>query len=318
MADVHISVISPVYGSKASLPTLYARLCRALSALTGNFEIILVNDGCPQDSWTVITKLCAEDSRVRGINLSRNFGQHAAITAGLDHAKGDWVVVMDCDLQDQPEEIPKLYAKAQEGYDVVFGERSKRHDPLFKQFFSRAYKATFGYLSGIKRDADHGNFGIFSRKVIESVKQYREQSRGFATFISMVGFKKTAIPINHSPRFEGKSSYNFAKNMNLAVDLIIAHSNKPLKLSINLGFFISLFSVLYACWLVIRYLIYAIPVPGWTSLMVAMFFMFGLMFALLGIVGLYVGKVFDETKHRPLYFIADALNLEDSAPENAD
>jgi len=307
--SVKISVVSPIYGCKECLFELYDRLVKTLSQITENFEIILVNDACPQGSWERIVLLCAKDPRVKGINLSRNFGQHYAITAGLDHAEGDWVVVMDCDLQDRPEEIIKLYNKALDGYDIVFGRRAQRQDSFIKRFGSMAFNRVLEYFTETKHDNSIANFGIYAHKVIETINRYREHSRDFLLFAQQVGFKKAEIDIEHAPRAYGESSYNFSKLFRLAIDSIISHSNKPLRLSIQLGFFIALTSIIYAGWLVIRYFFYHTPAEGWTSLMVSMFFMFGLLFAIIGIVGLYIGKIFDEVKRRPLYLIQETINL---------
>jgi len=307
--SIKISVVSPIYGCKECLFELYDRLVKTLSQITEQFEIILVNDACPQGSWERIVMLCARDERVKGINLSRNFGQHYAITAGLDHACGEWVVVMDCDLQDRPEEIIKLYNKAIEGYDIVFGRRAKRQDSFFKRLGSRAFNRVLEYFTDTKHDNSIANFGIYAHKVIATINQYREQSRDFLLFAKMVGFKKTEIDIEHAARTYGESSYNLSKLIHLATDSIIAHSNKPLRLSIQLGFGIAFISLIFAAWLVIRYFFYHTPAEGWTSLMVSMFFMFGLLFAIIGITGLYIGKIFDEVKHRPLYIIQETINL---------
>jgi len=304
-----ISIVIPVYGCNKSLPDLYLRLKNTLTQITEHFEIILANDGCPQNSWDIILELCAADQRVKGVNLSRNFGQHYAITAGLDHAQGEWIVVMDCDLQDQPEEILKFYQKAQEGYDVVVGQRLVRNDSFLKRYTSKCFYAVLGYFTDLQHDGSVANFGIYSKKVIQSVLMYREQSRVFPLFIHLVGFKKIAIPIVHSSREHGKSSYTPRKLVNLAIDAIVTHSNKPLRLSIKLGAVISFLSISYATWLVMRYFLYAIPVPGWTSLMVALYFMFGMLFGVLGILGLYIGKIFDEAKGRPLYLIQEKMNF---------
>ncbi len=304
-----ISVISPVYGCKAGLKELHSRLVTTLSKITPLFEIILVNDNCPQGSWELIKELALQDGRIKAIKLSRNFGQHYAITAGLDIAKGEYVVVMDCDLQDKPEEIERLYTKALEGYDIVFGQRIERQDKPIKRFTAWLYYRTLEYFTDSTHDHTIGNFGIYSKKVIETVNSFREQNRNFPLFIKLAGFKKTKIPIEHQERAFGKSSYNITKLVNLAIDSIVAHSNKPLRLSIKLGFTISLLAFLYAIFLIVRYFCCHDPIEGWTSLMVSMFFMFGMMSGLLGILGLYIGKIFDEVKNRPLYIIEEKINL---------
>ena len=307
---VKISVVSPVYGCRECLGALCERVAATLAPIADDFEIILVNDACPQGSWEHIQALARQDPRIKGINLSRNFGQHYAITAGLDHVQGDWVVVMDCDLQDKPEEIGKLYAKAREGYDIVFGQRVERQDSFFKRLSSRLFYWVLEYFTDTEHDKTIANFGIFSRQVIETVNRFREQNRSFPLFVKIAGFKRTQIPVEHDDRLYGKSSYNFSKLVNLAIDSIVAHSNKPLRLFIQLGFFIALGSMLYACWLFLSFFLYGDIAEGWTSLMVSMFFMFGLLFGILGILGLYIGKIFDEVKGRPLYIIQEVVNIE--------
>jgi len=309
VTSVKLSIVSPIYGCKECLPELYERLVASISSITPSFEIILVNDACPQNSWESIVSLCEKDSRVKGINLSRNFGQHYAISAGLDYAKGEWVVVMDCDLQDQPEEIVKFYAKAMEGYDIVFGQRIERQDSFLKKLGSQAFNKVLEYFTDTKQDNSLANFGIYARKVIDTINSYREQSRDFLLFAKMVGFRKTVIEIAHAPRAHGSSSYTLSKLIRLAIDSIVSHSNKPLRLSIQLGFFIATASLGFAFWLVMRFFLYGTTTEGWTSLMVSMFFMFGLLFAIIGIVGLYIGKIFDEVKRRPLYIVGETINL---------
>ncbi len=265
----------------------------------------MVNDASPDNAWEVITTLSNKDKRVKGINLSRNFGQHYAITAGLDFANGKWVVVMDCDLQDQPEEIIKLYNKAIEGYDIVFGQRVQRKDSYFKRLGSKLFYKVYDYFTESKVDNSVANFSIISYKVVEKLRTLREQNRSYPLFINWVGFKRANINIEHAPREEGKSSYTFKKLVNLAIDSIVSQSNKPLRLSIQFGFIVSFISIIYALWLVIRYFIYSTPVEGWTSVMVSIYFIGGLLFANMGILGLYIGKTFDESKNRPLYIVKE-------------
>lgn len=305
LSKIEISIITPVYGCCKSINNLYERLNKSLSIITDDFEIIMVNDSSPDNAWETIKELAKKDNKVKGINLSRNFGQHKAITAGLDYAKGDWIVVMDCDLQDQPEEIIKLYNKALEGYDIVFGRRAERKDTFFKKFSSKLFYKVYDYFTESKIDNTIANFSIISEKVLNTLKQMREQNRTYPLFVNWVGFKRTEINIEHSSRNEGKSSYTFSKLINLAIDSIVSQSNKPLKLSIKFGFIVAFLSFLYASWLILRYFMFSIPVEGWTSVMVSMYFIGGLLFANMGILGLYIGKIFDETKNRPIYVIQE-------------
>lgn len=309
MDNPHISVVTPVYGCAKSLEALYTRLVSTLTKLTEDFEIIMINDASPDNAWESIKSLAQKNDRVKGINFSRNFGQHHAITAGLDHASGDWIVVMDCDLQDQPEEIIKLYNKAQEGYDIVFGRRVQRKDSHFKRLGSKLFYKVYNYFTESKIDNSIANFSIVSSTVVEKLKTLREQNRSYPLFINWVGFKRTNVNVEHAKREEGKSSYTLKKLIDLAIDSIVSQSNKPLRLSIKFGFIISVLSLLYAIFLITRYIIQGTPVEGWTSVMVSIYFIGGLLFANMGILGLYIGKIFDETKNRPLYIIEQTINL---------
>ncbi|MFG6120684.1 glycosyltransferase family 2 protein [Thalassobacillus sp. FIB228] len=306
-----ISVVVPIYGCEACLEELYTRIKDTMSSIPMNFELILVNDASPDDAWPTIQKLHHQDPRVKGLNLSRNFGQHHAITAGLDHTNGDWVVVMDCDLQDQPEDIAKLYEKAQEGYDVVFGSREERQDHALKRMSSKLFYKVYDYLT--ERSSDHtiANFSISHKKVIKSFRQMREQNRLFPLFIQWMGYKSTRIVVNHNKREHGKSSYNLRKLISLATDVIISQSNKPLRLSIQFGFFISLISFVYGLYLIFKYFVMEYHVAGWTSVMVSIYFIGGLVFFNFGVLGLYIGKVFNETKGRPLYIISETTEDEE-------
>lgn len=309
MQRPHLSVVSPVYGCVQALPELCERLQTVLSDLAQDYEIILINDGSPDESWSIIQQLAAEDGRIKGINLSRNFGQHYAITAGLDFAQGDWVIVMDCDLQDRPEEIPKLYEKAQSGYDIVVARRAERKDHWVKKELSKAFYHVFAYFSGTKVDNRIGNFGIYAQKVVHSIRRFKEQNRSFGLFAIWVGFRRAEIDVDHAARSHGRSSYTFRKMAKLALDSIIAHSDKLLRLTVKLGLSVSVLSLLYAAWIVLRYFLWATPIIGWTSLIVSVYFTAGLIIGTIGIVGLYVGRIFDEVKHRPLYII-DSLTFE--------
>ncbi len=309
-----VSVVVPVYACRECLVDLVKRLDKALGAIVSDWEIILVNDACPQGSWDTIVEIAHGNPRVLGINLSRNFGQHYAITAGLDHTHGRWVVVMDCDLQDQPEEIGKLYAAAKNGYDIVWGQRKHRRDNFFKKLSSRLFYRVFDYFTDQESDPSIANFGIYSAKVIESYRSLREQNRAFPLFVRWLGYSSTKVNINHSERTTGVTSYTFSKAFSLAMDSIVSQSNKPLKLAIKLGFSISFFSMVYALYLTGRYFFLTIPVQGWTSVMVSLYFLAGLLLANMGVLGLYIGKVFDETKGRPLYVIRDIVGVGEKTP----
>jgi glycosyltransferase involved in cell wall biosynthesis len=305
---MHISVVSPVYKSPTILPELVERLRIALSKITDSFEIILVDDGCPLNSWEIIAELSNKHSFVRGIKFSRNFGQHYAITAGLDQAQGKWIVVMDCDLQDQPEEIQKLYDKAIVGNDCVLAARENRQDSFIKKIFSNAFYRILSELTGAKYDHRVANFGIYSEKVIQSINQFREPIRYFPGLVQYVGFKSETINIEHASRLEGKSSYNFKRLTNLALDIILAYSDKPLRTIIKLGLLISLLSFFYVGFSIWQWYTDQILVPGYTSLIASVWLLSGILISTLGIIGLYLGKTFEAVKARPIYIISNTLN----------
>lgn len=306
MAVPHISVVIPVYKAENCLDELYLRLKAALETISTDFEIMLVEDCGGDNSWHVIERLAATDPRVRGIQFSRNFGQHYGITAGLDFCHGDWVVVMDCDLQDRPEEIPRLYAKALEGYDVVLARRGARCDPPLKRITSWLFYKIFSYLADIEYDGESGNFRIMSRKVVVNFRRMGEQLRFFGGLVQWMGFPTSSIEVAHAERFEGKSTYIFSKLWKLAFETIIAHSDKPLRLATHFGFLMAFFSFCYGLYILGHALFYGSPIPGWNSLIVSLYFIGGIIIAILGILGIYLGKTFDESKKRPLYIVRQA------------
>jgi dolichol-phosphate mannosyltransferase len=298
-----ISVVIPVYKAEGCLHELYRRLRSSLEEITQDFEIILVEDCGGDRSWDIIQDLAGQDKRVKGIQFSRNFGQHYGITAGIDHATGDWIVVMDCDLQDMPEEIPRLYEKALEGFDVVLAKRGVRKDNIIKRISSRIFYKTFNYLSGMKYDAEVGNFRIISRKVADGLRSMREQLRFFGGLVEWMGFPSASICVQHAARFEGETTYNFQKLRKLAIETIIAYSDKPLKIAIKLGFMLAIISFFFGIYILFKKIYYGSPVTGWASMIVSMYFLGGIIIGILGIIGVYLGKTFDETKKRPLYVI---------------
>lgn len=298
-----ISIIVPVYKAEACLNDLHRRIKNSLSILTSSFEIIFIEDGGRDKSWEIIAELAKSDKRIKGIRFSRNFGQHYAITAGLDNCNGEWIVVMDCDLQDPPEEIPRLYNKAKEGYDVVLAKRINRKDVFFKRAASWSFYKIFSYLTDSHYDWQIGNFCIISKKVNMHFTSMRERLRFFGGLIDWMGFPTSYIEVEHAPRFKGVTAYNFKKLCHLATDIIIAYSDKPLRLTIYLGFFMSSFAFVVGCYYLFRTIWNGSVVTGWSSLIVSLYFIGGVIIFILGIIGIYLGKTFDETKKRPLYII---------------
>ncbi|MBX2972520.1 MAG: glycosyltransferase family 2 protein [Flavobacteriales bacterium] len=315
MGRVVLSVVSPVYKAEGLVEELLERLVAVLDPLSVNYEIILVEDGSPDGSWKAIEKVCAERPYVIGLKLSRNFGQHYAISAGLAKVSGDWVVVMDCDLQDRPEEIPRLLAKAQEGSDVVLARRAVRQDGALKRFTSRAFYGLLGYLTGTPQDPSVANFGIYHRKVVDAINAMPESVRYFPTMVRWVGFRSTALDVDHAARPDGKSSYDLGKLLRLALDICLAYSDKPLRLVVYLGFFVSLIGFGAAAYMIVRAMRGEIVVMGYASLIVSLWILAGLIIFIVGVVGLYVGRSFEGVKHRPA-FIVDRVIQGD--PRNAD
>lgn len=309
MAEIQISVVSPVYKAEKIVSELVLQLTKTLSSITDNFEIILVNDASPDNSWLAIVDECQKDKRVKGINLSRNFGQHYAITAGLSSATGEWVVVMDCDLQDDPKEIPNLYNKALEGWDSVFAQRIQRKDSFLKKTFSKLFYTFFSYLTETKQDPTVANFGIYNKKVICAILEMKDQVRYFPTMVQWVGFNKYYLPVKHASRYEGKSSYNFKGLLELALNNIIAFSDKPLRLVAKLGLIIALLSFIAALIYFVSYFIGNIEVLGFTTLILSIWFLSGIVIFILGMIGLYIGKVFEKVKDRPSFIIKESFNI---------
>jgi len=306
-----ISVVIPVYGCAECLILLYQRLEATIKTITEYFEIVLINDSSPDGSWSVITDLCKKDKRVKGINLSKNFGQHHAITAGMDFAKGKWIVVMDCDLQDQPEEIVNLYNKALEGYEIVYGIsefRSKKN--FINQVFSKVYYNVYDILTKSKVKNTNLSFYIMSRKAKNALISLREHSRHTSALMRYIGFKIIGINVKHKEREIGKSSYSLIKKIKLAVVGIISYSSTLLRLSFYVGFFFSVISILYGSFVLFNKISHHYTLPGWASTTTLICFSTGLILSVLGIIGIYIEKIFLEVKGRPLYIVDDIIDYE--------
>jgi dolichol-phosphate mannosyltransferase len=306
---VHISVVSPVYRSGPLVNDLVTRVSAAVSKLTQNYEIILVDDRSPDDSWQRIQENCKKDPRVKGIRLSRNFGQHPAILAGLSACTGEWVVVMDCDLQDVPEEIPNLYQKASAGSDLVLALRSNRQDGWLKRAFSALFYRLLSYLTGTQHDARIANFGIYHHNVIGAILAMPEYNRYFPVMVRWVGFKMDTLAVAHGKREQGRSGYNFRRYFQLALQIVLSFSEKPLYLAIKLGLTIALLSFALGIYVIYRALRHNVSVEGWASTMVSIWFLGGLIIVVLGVVGLYIGKTFEQARNRPVFIIDQHLNL---------
>lgn len=298
-----ISVVIPVFQAEAFLGELVERLERVLLSISTDYEILLIDDGSVDRSWEQIELLSESCASVKGIKLSRNFGQHYAITAGLDQAQGEWIVVMDCDLQDKPEEIQRLLHHARRGYDIVLARRTDRKDPFIKRLASKAFYRTLAYLTGSHQDETIANFGIYHQKVIGEIVKMRESIRYFPTMVKWVGFRQTTIDIDHGARTKGSSNYNFKRLFNLGLDIMLAFSDKPLRMTVKLGLIVAITGFLFAIFTLVKYLNNEIIVAGYASLIISVWVLAGFILTTLGMVGLYVGKIFEGVKNRPIYII---------------
>ncbi len=305
-----ISVVIPVYKAKECLTPLYERLSRTLSAINheSDYEIIFVEDRGRDGSWEVLESLAARDRRLCAVQMSRNFGQPHSITAGLSIARGDWAVIMDCDLQDRPEDIPALWSEAKQGFDVVNARRIGRRGSLWRRLASRVYHALVNYCAGFDYDPRVANFRMISRKVIDSYLTMGESSRSFGALVHWLGFDTTYVDVRHEGRAAGRSSYSLSKLLAMTIDAVTSFSNKPLRVSVWIGLSISLAAIGASFFLVVRKLVWGVSVEGWVGLMVSVWFLGGMIIANMGIVGLYIGKIYDETRHRPIYVISKKIN----------
>lgn len=305
-----ISVVIPVYGCKEAIVPLTQELIDTFSnTMNIDYEIILVNDQCPQNSWEVIAQIAAENNKIKGINLARNYGQMAAILAGLEHSRGDYIVVMDCDLQDRPQDIVTMYSHLIENnHDVVFGRRINRQDYKMKKLLSRAFYKVYDYFADSQSDSTISNFSVSKRIVIDNYLRLREHSRAYTMYIKWMGFDIGYVDITHQERYAGESGYSLKKRIKLAVNHITSQSIKPLKISIGAGIISSAYAIIYAIILIIRKLFFQIDVAGWTSLMVSLYLIGGLILISIGILGIYIGNIFEEVKDRPIYIVKEILN----------
>jgi polyisoprenyl-phosphate glycosyltransferase len=306
VSDVEISVVIPVFKCAECLHHLRDRLDSALEQIPGDHEIILVDDRSPDESWDILREIAAEDDSVRLIRLSRNFGQHAAITAGIEFARGRWIVVMDCDLQDPPEEIPRLYARAREGAEIVYARRTGRQGPWFRGLASRMYFRILNASLGTDFDPDYGNFTIISRKVRDAFLRFRDKDRHYLMILRWLGYDHASIDVAHAERYAGASSYTLGTLIRFAIDGLFFQSTTLLRWSTYVGFAASLCGVVLAGLLVVNYFLEN-TYPGWTSLAVLMLLIGGLTITTVGVAGLYIGKIFTQVKDRPLYVVDDVV-----------
>ncbi len=305
----HISVVSPVYQAEGCISELCRRIRFALRDLPGTYEIILVDDASSDESWAEIVRESAAGDVV-GLRLAGNVGQHKAITAGMDQASGQWVVVLDCDLQDPPELIPELYRRAVSGPEQIVAARfDERMEPAIRQRTSAAFWWALSYLSGMHFDPRVGNYRIMSRTVVDHFVQYREQERLLSGINSLMGFDVAYVSVSREARFAGTSSYSRRKLLSLAIGTTLAYSDKPLRITTWVGFTLAILSMIATVVVLLLWALSGIQAPGWTSIMLSLYFLGGTIIAVLGVIGLYVGRTFEEAKRRPLYIVGEKVGL---------
>lgn len=310
MNKPYLSIVSPVYGAEKIVDELVKRIVEESAKVTDNFEVILVEDGSPDNCWEKIQQNCAADKRVKGIKLSRNFGQHYAITAGIEKAKGEYIVIIDCDLQDNPKYISEMYKKIKGGFDIVYTFKEKRKHSYFKNILANLFNLIFNYLTDNKNLQSHKNVGAYSminRKVADAFNIYNDYHRHYLLVLRWLGFKSCFLSIEHKERFSGKSSYTFSKLIKHALDGITSQSDKLLIIFVNIGLIISSLSFLSILLIVILYFVQGF-LSGWASLIVVLLFSTGIILTSIGILGVYLGKTFEQTKNRPLYLIDEIIN----------
>ncbi len=311
--SVKISVVIPFYNEEKNVDYLFKRLIKVLDKLETTYEIICVNDGSKDETLNSLIKYHQSQPQIqiKVINLSRNFGKEIALTAGIDYATGEAVIPIDADLQDPPELIEQLVAKWREGYDVVYAmRRSRQGESWLKRFTANAFYQTIGKMSRVSIPPNTGDFRLLDRRVVEAIKKMPERNRFMKGLFAWVGFKQTSVLFDREPRFQGNTTWNYWKLWNFAIDGITSFSFLPLKVWSYIGLGVSCLSFVYASFLIIRTMFLGVDVPGYASLMVAVLFLGGVQLITLGIIGEYLGRVYEEVKGRPLYFVRERYGFE--------
>lgn len=311
METCNISVVIPIYNEQENLPELYRRLKIVFEEnLETTYEIMFVDDGSRDNSWSIIEDLHNQNKSVKGIKFPRNFGHHIAITAGLDHANGNFVVLMDGDLQDPPEEIPKLYEKSKEGYDVVCAIRKTRKDRILKKLSSKSFHSLFKILANVEIDPNTGIFRLMSRQAVDAFNSCREKARLIPGLISWTGFSHIGVVTVRDARYAGNTKYSFYKSLILALNSITAFSYFPLRLATYVGSIAALLSFILGIFMLIKKIFFGIPILGYASLMIAITFIGSIQLLMIGIMGEYIGRIYTECQDRPLYVLAEKLGFE--------
>jgi glycosyltransferase involved in cell wall biosynthesis len=305
-----VSLLIPAYNEEETIPLLYNELNKVIDKISGyEFEILFVNDGSSDNTLNILRNLRQRDTRVNYISFSRNFGKETAMAAGFDYVTGDATVILDADLQDPPELIKEMIYYWEKGYDDVYAKRRSREgETWFKKFTSAAFYKLLRKMTKIPIQEDTGDFRLLDRRAIESLKKLREKQRYTKGMFSWIGFNKKEILFDRKPRAAGKTKWNYLKLFNLALEGVTSFTTSPLRISTILGILVSVFSIVYMFIVLIKSLIWKDPVQGYPSMMVTILFLGGVQLVCLGIIGEYVGRIFNETKYRPLYIIDEHNN----------
>jgi glycosyltransferase involved in cell wall biosynthesis len=300
-----VSVVVPVFDEEASIEALHRRVASVLEGAGEAFELVLVDDGSRDGSWDAMRALAARDPRVVLVHLSRNFGHQVAVSAGIDAARGDAVVLMDADLQDPPEVVPDMIARWREGYDVVYGRRTRRPgETWFKRATAAGFYRVIRRLTAVDIPADTGDFRLMSSRVVRVLRQLPERNRFIRGMVAWIGYRQTAVEYERAERLAGETKYPLRKMARFAADAIVSFSFAPLRLATGLGLVVSTLSFAYGVYAVLAALFQWHVVRGWASLMAAVAFLGGVQLVCVGIIGEYIGRIYDEVKRRPLY-VAD-------------
>jgi dolichol-phosphate mannosyltransferase len=314
--SIRYSIIIPVFNEEAVIHETYRRLTGVMREIGEPYELLFVNDGSRDRTAEIIEGFAELDDCVKLLDFSRNFGHQIAITAGMDYARGDAIVIIDADLQDPPELIPQMIAKWKEGYEVVYAKRLKRKgETLFKKWTATVFYRTLRALTEVDIPVDTGDFRLIDRKVCDAMRSVREKNRFVRGLVSWVGFRQTAIEYVREERFAGETKYPLKKMLRFSMDGITSFSYKPLKLATYLGFVISFASFIYLVISVGLKIFTVSTVAGWTSLVASVLLLNGVILIILGILGEYIGRIYDETKNRPLYILRNRRNVENSSPK---
>lgn len=313
MDKILCSVIVPMYNEEEVITETYKRLTKVMDGIGKNYEIIFINDGSCDNTRAIISEFCKNNKKIKMIDFARNFGHQIAITAGMDYAAGECMVIIDGDLQDPPELIPDMIKIWRNGYDVVYGKRKSRYgETFFKKITAKAYYRILRGLTNVEIPVDTGDFRLIDRKVCDALKQLPERSRYVRGLMSWVGFKQIAIEFERSERFAGETKYPLKKMLKLAMDGIMSFSYKPLKLASYIGAILSGISFLYLIFVLFQKLFFPETAQsGWTSLIAVSLFFNGIILLMLGIIGEYIGRIYEEAKGRPLYIISELKNMEE-------